>query len=307
MKKLVISFMAAMIITTFSVSTGFSTSYNVQRLEGMLVAQGINDYGSVVGSDGSGSYYVLYSNGIYTNVYLNYKGSQLSGISASSINNSNQVTGTYGSNTYGGNNAFCYDGTTFYDLNVAGAIATTSAAISNNGLIAGTYGAGSLSYWPPYHGFTNTLNGSSIVFNYVTIDANGISHENQTWVKDINNSGAIIGTYLDDNGQWHGFMFAENTYTTLAGMDTPLGINDAGQVVGLNNNLGVLYTNGVYTPLDFNGVPSDINNKGQIAGFYYGNDAAYAFIATPVPLPPTVLLLGSGLLGLMGFRKFWKN
>jgi hypothetical protein len=296
MKKLVVCFLATIVITTFGVSTGFSTSYNIQSLYPILAAFGINDNGDVVGTEGGGDFYVVY-NGTYTNVSLkDADGNQISLINARSINNSNQVTGTYGSNNYGGNNAFYYDGT-FKNLNYPGAVATTSAAISNNGLIVGTYATSPDSLYWYYRGFTSTLGGSPHDFLY--------PGSTQTWLIDVNNGGAMIGTYYDDTG-WHGFLFYnENNYLTLVGMDNPLGINDAGQVVGTNNGNGVLYANGQYTPLDFEGVPFDINNQGQIAGWYYGWKGQYGFIASPVPLPPTLLLLGTGLLGLgaAGWRR----
>ncbi len=295
MKKLVIYFLAAMVITTFGVSTGFSTSYNIQSLYPMLVAYGINDNGSVVGSEGGSDFYVVY-NGTYTSVSLHdAAGNLLGGVTARNINNSNQVTGTYSSNTYGGNNAFCYDGTNFYDLNYPGAVATVGAAISNNGLIVGTYATSPDNLYWYYHGFTYTLGGVFKIFDYGS----------QTRLEGVNNSGAIIGEYYDYSGL-HSFMFdGNNTYTTL-NMDRALGINDAGQVVGLRNNSGgVLYANGQYTLLDFEGVPFDINNKGQIAGWYYGDKGQYGFIADPAPLPSAVLLLGTGLLGLAaaGWRR----
>jgi hypothetical protein len=301
MKKLVTFFLVTMVITTFGVSTGFSTSYNVQILE-MMVAFGINDNGSVVGINGSGNSYALYSNGNYTEIFL-WGNSSIGGVSASSINNANQTAGIYG-----GEHGFWYNGTDFYELNYPGALYTTSATISNNGLIVGTYRAGDTNS-PSYNGFTYTPTGGYNSFHYQSIDGDGVTHESHTTLAGVNNSGAIIGTYYNETDQqWQGFMFDGINYATLVGMNRPLGINDFGQVVGLNNNLGVLYANGVYTPLDFAGVPFDINNKGQIAGWNYQNSGEnYGFIASPVPLPPTVLLLGSGLLGLVGWRRFRKN
>jgi hypothetical protein len=47
----------------------------------------------------------------------------------------------------------------------------------------------------------------------------------------------------------------------------------------------------------------DINNLGQIVGISDANP----FQLPAVPLPPTVLLVGSGLLGLAGWRRIRKS
>jgi hypothetical protein len=47
-----------------------------------------------------------------------------------------------------------------------------------------------------------------------------------------------------------------------------------------------------------------INNSGDIVGKYVDTGGVHGFIATPsppIPLPFTILLLGSSLLGLLGW------
>ena len=63
---------------------------------------------------------------------------------------------------------------------------------------------------------------------------------------------------------------------------------------------GFLKTDAGFIPIDPRANSSfayGINTAGQIVGFYF----------TPSPVPGTVLLLGSGLLGLMSWRRFNKH
>jgi len=64
----------------------------------------------------------------------------------------------------------------------------------------------------------------------------GGSTQTQAW--DINNSGQIVGEYLDGSGDSHGFLLNGGVFTTIdfpaaqggLGGDFAEGINDAGQV-----------------------------------------------------------------------------
>ena len=83
-----------------------------------------------------------------------------------------------------------------------------------------------------------------------------------------------MGYYAAGDGYWHGFL---NDGTTWEAINYP----------------------GAYTTIAF-----DINNSNDIIGFF--TDAAgdpHGFLATPTPEPATLLLLASGLIGLVGFRK----
>jgi probable HAF family extracellular repeat protein len=101
-----------------------------------------------------------------------------------------------------------------------------------------------------------------------------------------------------------------------------MGINDAGQIVGLtigsNGSFlgGFLYSGGIYEPfndpLTGNGPnqftsPTAINNLGQIVGTYVDSDGVvHAFLATPtVPEPSTwaMLLIGFAGIGFMAYRR----
>jgi len=101
-------------------------------------------------------------------------------------------------------------------------------------------------------------------------------------VSGINNSGVIVGKYVDKaTDTSHAFIYEAEKFTTLeppaAKSSAAYGINDRGDVVGFYQDSrgvgrGFLYTNKSFVEIDFPGVfdtrATGINNKGQIVGFY---------------------------------------
>jgi uncharacterized membrane protein len=136
---------------------------------------------------------------------------------------------------------------------------------------------------------------------------------------DMNHAGMIVGSYYDLNG-WHGFTLSDGTYTAVnypgAVYTRANGINDAGMIAGFYENPnggwhGFTLSGGTYAPLNYPGVVNSyangINDAGAIVGFYQNaTGGENGFLATPIPVPASVLLLGPGLAGLAAMRRRFK-
>ena len=95
----------------------------------------------------------------------------------------------------------------------------------------------------------------------------------------INDHGIAVGYYGDSTTSQHGFLYNTNTqqYTFL---DAPNAAFD--------NGVEITQITG-------------INNSGEITGFYSdANGVFHGFVATTVPEPSSVALLGVGLTTVMG-------
>jgi len=103
----------------------------------------------------------------------------------------------------------------------------------------------------------------------------------------INDSGTIVGTYLDDNSVAQGFIDINGNFTTVTDPTVgtngtyAFGINDSGEVVGYFETYtvgagthlnGYVYRDGVYKtisdPLGIATFALGINNKGDVVGDY---------------------------------------
>jgi uncharacterized membrane protein len=270
---------------------------------------GINDGGAISGDYRDASDYKMkgfsMTGGDLTTIY--YPDSAWT--HANAINNAGEIVGEYQYNGF-----YWYNGA-FTTINIAGANRTHLWDINDGGQIVGSF----LIPYDKYHGFLKS--GDTIT----TLDYPG-SEVQETHAHGINNSLQVVGSYaLWTPVRRHGFLWsAASGYQPLdfpgASQTTAHGINDACQVVGsYEDSEGKCHiflwseATGFVTVAhpdgygDYEIIAYDINAAGQMVGYYQVNvtDSEHGFLANPVPLPSSVLLLGSGLLGLgaLGWRR----
>ncbi len=153
-----------------------------------------------------------------------------------------------------------------------------------------------------------------------------------SFANDINNKLQLTGFYKDGNCRYHAFLWENGTFFDIHDFDIPSGgevpygsyanaINNQGQIVGNTRNDGdaLYWENGkgylLDDLLDGSGdgwhleCARDINDSGQITGYGTHNGSKRAFLLTPspVPVPGTVFLLGSGLVALAGARRKFRK
>ncbi len=241
-------------------------------------AFGINNSDSVVGQAGSiypsASHAFLYSNGTMHNLGVLPGGSYSY---ATAINDAGQIVGT-SSIAFGNVIAFYYDGTMQglgTNSNESGS--SFADAINDSGIVVGQ---------------ANSLSGYGHAFMWTKArglrDLGTLSTSPQAMSEAmaVSNNGLIVGN------SW-----PANAFVTMGGPLTDLGpgkaygVNDAGQILGVNVAITLDNGNG-WSNLS----PAAINDAGWIAGSATMGGVSHAVIFVPVPEPSSLVL---GLVAML--------
>ena len=158
----------------------------------------------------------------------------------------------------------------FKSLQNPGATVTRVFGLNGHGELVGTDNV-----IPGRHGFL--LNRG----NYVALDASGVLGTHISFARDVNDAGDIVGGYIGDDGNEHGFILRHGALTTL---DVPFAGSVGTQLDGINSSEiitggwvdeaftahGFVYEKGNFAHLDYPGAldtfPYGINSRGDIVG-----------------------------------------
>lgn len=267
----------------------------------------INDHGHVVGRyrlDGPGlaeqSFY--YDGANFYPIELD----SVSRVLVWDINNSGTVVGEYILDS-GHSRNFIYEENqviyTDYRTTLPVAGFSRLRGINNQGDLIGYYYTGTGKNF----GFIDT--GSNVITIDDDLERNGLL------INGINDSETVVGYHIV-NGTGQGFVWRDEGFyqmpPDMSFFSNALDNNNDDLVVGFIRSfkpIGFLYDGIQTTLLDFPAVnrgtyASGINNRGTVVGRYEArdDDGLYrwrGFIATPIPTPPTILLIGAGLIGLL--------
>jgi probable HAF family extracellular repeat protein len=295
------------VYTAFLWSNGAMQSLNVTG-----TANGINNTGQLVGDGFNGNHAFLRSiDGSMQDLGTLSGGSSSS---ANGINNAGKVVGISDVDVSGSlqQHAFLWDGG-MHDLGSLGGL-SSARRINDAGQVVGYYidttGKSRAFIWDATDGMRQLV----------------ITGTSDSMANAINDNGQVVG---NSNGGYGAFFWSKAT----GGISLPFksgrritayDINNAGQIVGFGStgpgsgDRAILWDSYNGTWADLNTLYPDamangwilskaygINDKGEITGLLReaNGSGLHAFILTPVPLPPAVLLFGSGLAGLGVFRR----
>jgi PEP-CTERM motif len=196
------------------------------------------------------------------------------------VNNSNIASGFYTNGTTGATDAFLVNlaSATFVPVTLPAsfdATATTATGVNNSNVISGFYTDGAT-------GDTNGFLENGDMF-FSLSDPNAVG---TTMAFGLNNKNEVVGSYVDADGNTHGFVYdwVTGVWTTINDPNA-----DGTTAFGVEGTL----VNG-------------INDLGQLVGFYANTDqpAVNGFLANPIPEPSTWAMMMAGFVGIgfLGYR-----
>jgi probable HAF family extracellular repeat protein len=255
--------------------------------------RGIDDSGVLIGVAGNQgpTQGFIYQNGVYTSFDDPLAGTGAGQFtSPTAISGNGQVAGFF-TDSGGVAHAFVYSSNTFTTLpNPLGYSAFQPNGINDSGVVVGV-----ADNQAPTQGFVYR-DGVYTPFNDPAAGS-GI-----TLPTAINDHGDITGTYTDDGGTSHAFLYSQGKFTTLPdppgySIFEPNGINNSGVIIGIGGNQGpsqgFVYSNGVYTPFNDPEAGGDptfpyaINNRGDIAaGYKDTSGVSHAVVAVDYSVIP---------------------
>ncbi len=240
----------------FSYNGGTTINIGANNSVGFSSADGINSGGTVVGQASNGT---LAQAAIFTPSTTTFLGTGTYNSEAAAINSGGEIVGTTGNST-GGYNAAIFSATPGTSPIIIDTANSSARAINIGGTIVGYT---SVSNSNATHAFSYTSSGGLIdlgTFGGVSGYANA-----------INDSGVIVGDYTDSNGYAHAISDANGTITSLDSsqayaMSVATAINNSGTIVGyagagpISGTLPIafVYSNGVLSNLNslVSGLPS---------------------------------------------------
>ena len=209
-------------------------------------ARGINNHGDIVGgyagSDGREHGFVLRDSKL-TTVDVPFRGAI--GTQLNAINDAGVIVGVWVDPALKGH-GFIYQSGRFSNLQYPGSRDTTPFGINSKGDIVGNWDSDQSATG---HGFLFS-GGQMISFDVPNAMPNG------TAANGINDSGQIVGTYVGQDGKFHGFIQEGSTFSTIdcpgAVSTIAWGINADGQIAGncdiANARYGFVASRAMKTP-----------------------------------------------------------